>query len=39
MLKLIATCHYHLYSAFFIMDHSGLLLDRAAADDPLDLFL
>ena len=38
MLKLIAACHFHLYSAFYIMDHSGLLFERAEADDPLDLF-
>ena len=33
MLKLIALCHYHLYSAFYIMDHQDLLLSQAEADD------
>lgn len=35
MLRLIALCHYHLYAAFYIMDHCDLLLEQADANDPL----
>ena len=34
MLRLIALCHYHLYAAFYIMDHCDLLLSQADANDP-----
>lgn len=39
MLKLIAVCNYHLYSAFYIMDHQDLLLSQAEADDTCPQFI
>jgi hypothetical protein len=39
MLKLIAVCNYHLYSAFYIMDHQDLLLSQAEADDTWPQFI
>lgn len=38
MLKLIALCHYHLYVAFYTLDHADLLLDQSEANDPLNVF-
>ena len=37
MLKLIAVCHYHIYAAFYVMDHSDILLDESDSKDPLGL--
>lgn len=33
MLRLIALCHYHIFEAFKIMDHSDILLSQSDADE------
>ena len=33
MLRLIAVCHFHLHAAFYLMDHSDILLSQDDADD------
>ena len=37
MLKLIAVCHYHIYAAFYVMDHSDIVLDEWDSNDSLGL--
>ncbi|CAL1135367.1 unnamed protein product [Cladocopium goreaui] len=32
-LKLIAVCNFHLYSAFYCMDHCDLIMEQAEADE------
>ena len=34
MLRLIALCHYHIYVAFYILDHCDLILSEDEAKDP-----
>lgn len=38
MLKLIALCHYHLYVAFYTLDHADLLLGQFEANDPSNVW-
>ena len=33
LLKLIAVCHWHLYSAIYLLDHSDLVLGEADAEE------
>lgn len=34
MLKLIAVCHWHLYSVIYVLDHADLVLQNPEAEEP-----